>query len=393
MSREQAQRGDISHLIPGNKRIYSDYFDPDFPEPLVKKVINRLSELYFRTRFIGFENLPTRNNPDHPIILAGNHSGMAFPWDAIIFTSGYFRLNGYEMKNAVRVLTSPMLSDSTLMNPFLIRNFWLRAGAIDATFLNFETMMHYQDSNLLIYPEGVPGIGKPFSQRYQLQRFSSSFIRMSIKYRVDVVPVATVNGEYINPGNTRFGWLNRIVQKIGIPFLPIGIMTLFIPLQPWLFYFAFPARLTYILGKPIKPYEMVDKPWQELGDEDYREVTEKVKRIMQQQLDAAVREYGDKPYDLLHLARTWVRNLRYFPFFIPCFWPSLFAEFDRCYRRGEPEKFTPSWRTYLRALVHNPLTIAFFIPILGWIPILIRGLSNRRQLRRERAEAAEEAGR
>ena len=388
MSRAKARTRDISHLIPGNKRIYTDYFDPDYPEPLVRKVINLLSDLYFRTRFIGFENLPQRNNPEHPIILASNHSGMAFPWDAIIFTSGYFRLNRYIMNNAVRVLTSPMLSDSTLMNPFLIKNFWLRAGAIDATFLNFETMMHYPDSNLMIYPEGVPGIGKPFSQRYQLQRYSSSFIRMSIKYKVDVVPVATVNGEYINPWNTRFGWLNRLVQKIGIPFLPIGFMTLLIPLQPWLFYFAFPARLTYVLGKPIKPYEMVDKPWDELTDEEFRAVTEKVKAMMQQQLDAAVQAHGSKPYDVLHLLKTWLKNLRYFPFYTPCFWPALFAEFDRCYRSGRPEKFTHSWKTYLRSLVHNPITIAFFIPILGWVPILLRGLRNRRQLRRERADAA-----
>ncbi|MBK8396424.1 MAG: 1-acyl-sn-glycerol-3-phosphate acyltransferase [Leptospiraceae bacterium] len=77
--------------------------------------------------------------------------------------------------------------------------FWKRVGGVDATLDNFDSMMKLKESNVLIFPEGIAGIGKGFDKRYQLQQFSSSFIRMAIKYKTDIIPVSVVNGEYINP--------------------------------------------------------------------------------------------------------------------------------------------------------------------------------------------------
>jgi len=48
--------------------------------------------------------------------------------------------------------------------------------------------------------------------------------------------------------------VNKIANLPGIPFLPLALMTVLIPLQRWLFYFAFPAKLTYVMGRRIKPY-------------------------------------------------------------------------------------------------------------------------------------------
>ena len=87
--------------------------------------------------------------------------------------------------------------------------------------------MQYNDSNILIYPEGVPGIGKGFNNKYQLQRFSTSFIRMAIKYKTDIIPISTINAEYINPWSYNIGWITKLVNKIGMPFfkLKFGLMT------------------------------------------------------------------------------------------------------------------------------------------------------------------------
>ncbi|MBK8442096.1 MAG: hypothetical protein IPL35_01190 [Sphingobacteriales bacterium] len=210
--------------LESNRRIYDEYFDIEFAVQLSKHVLEILEQYYFRTRLINFELPIERNNPDRPLVFAGNHSGMAFPWDGIIFASLYLKMNNYQLKNATRPLSAPLLSRSTLMNPFLIPDLWKRVGCIDATFPNFETMMYYPNSNLFIYPEGVPGIGKGYNRRYRLQRLSSSFIYMSIKYKTDIVPVYTVNGEYINPQSYSIPWLNRLTEKIGIPFIPIGLL-------------------------------------------------------------------------------------------------------------------------------------------------------------------------
>jgi hypothetical protein len=200
---------------------------------LVKNVLGPLDQCYFRSAFVGFEPFPERNHPDRPLIFASNHSGMAFPWDGIIFTARLFARSGYDFAKAVRPLTAPMLSRSTLMNPFLVENFWKRVGSIEATSLNFETMMHCPDSNILVYPEGVPGIGKGFDKKYQLQRFfATSFIRVSLKYQADIIPVATVNGEYINAYAYHSDAVNRLANKVGIPFfLPFFWPSLFAELE------------------------------------------------------------------------------------------------------------------------------------------------------------------
>ncbi len=366
----------LSEAIRKNQKIYYEYFSHEFPKQLVENVLGRISDYYFRPRFIGFEELPQRNNPKRPLIYASNHSGMAFPWDAMVFASEFFRRNNFDYYHSVRALAAPELSATTLMNPFLVSNFWKRAGGIDATSLNFETMMYYQKSNLLVYPEGVPGIGKGFDKKYQLQRFSTSFIRISLKYQTDIIPFATVNGEYINPYNLQSTFLNKLVNKIGIPFLPVGFMTLLIPFQPWLFYFGFPANLTYVLGKRIKPYEMIDKPLGKITEQDIYRITEAVKQQMQKELTEAVKTYGKKPYHLKSLVSGCSKNIRRFPFFTPCFWPSLFQEFDRLYDQKSAFKLRLGFMSGIKSLFKNPINIAFFLPVLGWIPIMLRGLRN-----------------
>jgi 1-acyl-sn-glycerol-3-phosphate acyltransferase len=363
--------------IEQNKYIYYELFNSHYADGLVKNLIDHIDTYYFRTRYIGFDDYPQRNKEGQPLLFVSNHSGMAFPWDAILFTAGLYRLNNYEMKNAVRTLTAPMLSKSNLMNPFLVPDFWKKAGGIDATFLNFETMMHYKESNLMMYPEGVPGIGKGFPKRYQLQRFATSFIRISIKYKADVIPVATVNGEYINPYAFKSEPLNKLSQKLGIPFLPIGIMTLLIPFQPWLFYFGFPAKLVYVKGKRIKPYKMIDKPYEEITDEEFREIADKVKEQMQAELTAAVEKYGKVHYKYGELFSLWVKNLKKFPYFLPCCWASIFTEYDSRFKlKGKIETFKLRLSSIITIIKHNPIIIAFFIPILGWIPILMRGMKR-----------------
>lgn len=364
---------EITPLLKENQKIYTEFMDRDFSINLVKNVLDPLDQCYFRSEFIGFDPFPERNNPDRPLILASNHSGMAFPWDGIIFTAQLFKRNGYDFFNAVRVLTAPMLSQSTLMNPFLVDNFWKRVGSVAATSLNFETMMHYREANILVYPEGVPGIGKGFDKRYRLQRFATSFIRMSLKYKTDIVPFATVNGEYINPYAYHSDTVNKIVNKIGIPFLPLGLMTLLIPFQPWLFYFGFPAKLTYVMGKRIKPYELINKPLEKIDENEVRELTEIVRRQMQVELHEAVKKYGGRAYQPKELWEACRKNVKRYPYFLPFFWPSLFAELERRCSEKDGADWELSFWTGVKAFLKRPLSFAFFLPILGWIPILWRG--------------------
>ncbi|GAA3925131.1 hypothetical protein [Hymenobacter algoricola] len=360
--------------IRANQHIYSDYFDEEFVNQLDKHVLQLLDRVWFRSALVGFDEYPARNNPDKPLIFASNHSGMAFPWDAMVALSHLWRKLP-DLRDLPRPLSAPMLSQSALMNPFLIRDFWKRCGCVDATTLNFETMMYYNDHNLMLYPEGVPGIGKGFNRKYQLQRLATSIIRLGIQHRTDIIPFYTINGEYLNPYAYSWDWLNNLSKKIGIPFIPFGPIVLMVLLQPWFFYMAYPAKLTFVLGTRIKPYELTDKAHDELTRAEYEDLSTQVRQRMQTEMDAAVRAHGRHPY---RWKEMWLRirqNWRYFPFFLPFAWPAMFTEFERQYSRN-PQTINLQLTTpgaWLRMIWRNPFTLSFFIPLLGWIPIAIRG--------------------
>lgn len=333
ISTSPADAHPVSAEVVENQRIYDEHLDLAYAYSISRRILKRINHYYFRVRFVGFDDFPDRNNPERPLIFASNHSGMAFPWDAIVFCSALFEKFGYQKEKAVRAITSPMLSQARFMSPFLIKDFWKRLGAIDATRLNFETMMYYKEADVLIYPEGVPGIGKGFNNKYHLQKLSSSSLRMSIKYRTDIVPFATVNAEYINPLSYSIAWLNELVQKIGVPFLPLGPMLLLIPLQPWIFYFALPAQLTFVRGRRIRPYEMVDKPYEELTEEEIHQLRDQIQQQMQEELDWAVAQYGQDPYGWKAFFRTMIFNASKLLSFMPVMWPLLFVAHEREYNR------------------------------------------------------------
>ncbi len=359
--------------IKNNLHIYYEHYDEEYTRSLFK-LMEPIRSLWFRSKFIGFENFPKRNNPERPLIFACNHSGMAFPWDAIVM--GYEILKHFDFgPDAVRVLTSPMLSWSALMNPFTIHNLWKRVGGIDATFQNFETMMYYKDHNVLVYPEGVPGIGKGFDKKYQLQEFKTSFIRMSVKYKTDIVGISTINGEYINPWAYSSKFVNRLMNKIGIPFLPLGFITPFILLQPWLFYFGFPAKLIFVLGRRFKPYEMFDKPYEKISQEEFRKAAAKIRDLMQEDMDKAVEEYGKKPYNLKEFFLNIIKNFKKLPLYLPTSWPILFTDHHKEFviKGNRQYKQKAGFFRNFWLMIKNPITFAYFIPILGWIPIAIKG--------------------
>jgi len=369
---------ELAEAIENNKRIYDEYFDVPFGKALNTHVVDPLASIYFRAEFVGFEEFPERNDPEKPLIFASNHSGMAFPWDAIIFVSGLHKLADYGSE-APRALIAPMLSQSTLMNPFLIPNLWKRCGGIDATTLNFETMMVQKDHNLLIYPEGVPGIAKGFSRKYQLQKLSTSALRMSVKHRADIVPVATVNAEYINPWHYFSGVLNKLVNLIGVPFLPVGPLLPFLILQPWLFYYACPAKLVFVRGKRIKPYLRTNKPYEEMTQQDFGQLRDELHAEMQAGLDQAVATYGQRPYEWRSFFKKIWQNRSFLPFTFPFAWPFLFAEFERRLKQQGPDKMSMrlGFLSTIRIVLRNPFILTYFIPILGWIPIFIKGYRHK----------------
>ena len=82
----------LQELIEKNKDVHTQHFDETYLNSIASHLFTRLAPNYFRPKYIGFENYPTRNNPNSPLIFASNHSGMAFPWDAMVFGCGMYKV-------------------------------------------------------------------------------------------------------------------------------------------------------------------------------------------------------------------------------------------------------------------------------------------------------------
>ena len=77
-----------------------------------------------------------------------------------------------------------------------------------------------------VMPEGFKGLGKPFAERYKLQRFGrGGFVATALKTRVPIIPCSVVGAEEIYPmvGNSR-----TLARLLGFPYFPLT------PTFPWL---------------------------------------------------------------------------------------------------------------------------------------------------------------
>lgn len=337
-----------------------DPFDVEFCRALERQVLGPISRIYFRARIIGTERLPKQG----PLILAANHSGNAFPHDGIILDAALWRRDGMRPDRKFRTVYEPELTQVWWMRPFGIDDFWRRGGGVDMTFDNFEKLIE-RGERILYFPEGVPGIGKGFNHRYQLQPFKTSFILLAGRHQVPVYPVYAINAEWVHPFGYCIPALDRLMQRVfHVPFLPLPI-GLLACVFPWMWYLAFPCRMVFAVGKPIDVPGLL---WLEgVTDCEHpdrgalRRVAERVRRLMQEELIALVAEHGRRPYHFQSLWRALKRSWGRWRVVLPWGWPVAYLRLERDRRR-------PPARNRLHALLRDWDLIAFYLPF-GW-PLL-----------------------
>lgn len=336
----KAYHKDISHLSSETEKA----------RYRIIKLVHFLSENYFRTKFIYKEPQLQALNQKSNIVFAANHSGMSFPWDSFILYIALLDRLGEERK--LLALLTPALTSSRLMSPFGLDKFW-NYFCTPATTKNFEQQA-WQKNNLFIHPEGVAGIGKGFNNKYKLQKFSSSMIRVCLQYDLPLVPVYIVNGEYLNPFAYKINSLNKVINQLGIPFLPISPMIFPLLLFPFVFYMTLPANLHYIVDKAISLKDFTDKKYEDLSVDEIRTITKAVQAHMQLGLDENVALYGQKPFDMPSLfakiSELGVQAIK----LLPLTWTFQFHQ-------------AAKYKHSVGADLKNALIkIALSLPIIGW---------------------------
>jgi 1-acyl-sn-glycerol-3-phosphate acyltransferase len=209
-----------------------------------------LHDHWFRVTAYDAHHIPA----DGPAILAANHSG-TLPFDGVMLWANVLRSTN--PPRAPRPVADYFVS--TL--PF-VSTLFARAGVIGGARGNVRRLLEQGDL-LMLFPEGEPGIGKPFSERYRLQTWRKGHCEMAIRYRAPVVPVGIVGAEEQMPQ------LGRIpLRKLGlaVPFLPI-------PATP----VPLPVHYHVVYGEPLR----FDREFSPAQADDPQIVSEAASRVKQ----------------------------------------------------------------------------------------------------------------
>lgn len=195
---------------------------------------NFLYERWFRVLSQGHENIPASG----PVIIAANHSG-TLPFDAMMIYADLLRR------------TDPPRLPRAIADSFVAGLPWIgllfaRAGVVGGARRNVEHLLR-NDELIVVFPEGVPGISKRYSQRYQLQNWRGGHAELAIRFGATVVPTALIGAEEQMPQVARLP-----ISLFGAPFLPI-------PATP----VPLPVRYHIHYGEPIRfdlPQSASDDP-------------------------------------------------------------------------------------------------------------------------------------
>jgi 1-acyl-sn-glycerol-3-phosphate acyltransferase len=193
---------------------------------LALAVAKPVHRYWFRACSYGVENVPAQG----PAILVANHSG-TLPFDAAMLWTDLI-LRRHRVPRPVADYFVPAL-------PF-IGTFFSRIGMVGGSAGNLRVLLEAGEL-LLIFPEGVPGIAKPFRERYQLRPFRVGHAELAIRHQAPVVPVGVVGAEEQMPQ----------LASLRVPGLPFGIPHLPVPLAP----LPLPVRYHLHYGEPLRLHE------------------------------------------------------------------------------------------------------------------------------------------
>ena len=185
---------------------------------------------YFRTEIHGIEHVP-----EGRVILVANHSGQV-PIDAAILGCALFF--DAERPRLVRAMVDRWAAQLPIMS-----SFFGKIGSIVGTPTVAKELLG-QGETLLVFPEGIRGITKPFNRRYQLQPFGHGFMRIALQMEAPILPIAVIGAEeqYLNLGNS-----DLIARLLRMPVYPI-VPQMYVPFGQ----LPLPTKYHLHFGEPLR---------------------------------------------------------------------------------------------------------------------------------------------
>ena len=222
------------------RRITGDYtiddfgFDAELTDKVLLQPLRPLYERWFRVETRGIENVPS----DGGALVVANHSGTV-ALDALMTQVALH--DHHPAHRNLRMLGANLV----FQTPF-IGEIARKGGNTLACNPDAERLLGGGEI-VGVWPEGFKGIGKPYSERYKLQRFGrGGFVVSALKTKTPIVPCAIVGAEEIYPIIANVAPLARL---FGLPYFPI---TPTWPLLGPLGVVPLPSKWIIEFGEPIR---------------------------------------------------------------------------------------------------------------------------------------------
>lgn len=223
------------------RRVTGDYavdeygFDQEITERFFMAALRPIAQRWFRIEVRGAENIPTEGGA----LVVSNHSG-TIPVDGLMTMVSVHDHTGRFLR--------PLGADLVFSLP-IVSALARKGGATLACNEDAERML--SGGELVgVWPEGFKGIGKPYAERYKLQRFGrGGFVSAALRTGVPIVPLSVVGAEEIYP---LVGNVPSLARLLGVPYIPI---TPLFPLLGPLGLVPLPSKWLLEFGEPIRTDE------------------------------------------------------------------------------------------------------------------------------------------
>lgn len=221
------------------RRVTGDYdvdefgYDEELTDQVLMSMLRPLADTYFRVEVKGIENIPS----DGGALIVANHSG-TLPLDGLMLQVAVH--DNHPAERHLRLLAADLVFHLPVVNELARKAGHTLACAEDA-----QRLLEMGEI-VGVMPEGFKGIGKPFGERYKLQRFGrGGFVSTALRAGAPIVPCSIVGAEEIYP---MIGNAKTLARLLGIPYFPIT------PTFPWLGPLGavpLPTKWTIQFGEPI----------------------------------------------------------------------------------------------------------------------------------------------
>jgi 1-acyl-sn-glycerol-3-phosphate acyltransferase len=208
-------------------------FDTDLTDNVLLPLLRPLYQRWFRVETIGMHHVPETGGA----LIVANHSG-TIPLDALMLSVALH--DEHPQQRHLRMLGADLVFRMPVLGALARKHGGTLACNPDA-----ERLL--SDGELVgVWPEGFKGIGKPFRDRYKLQRFGrGGFVSAALRTGVPIIPCSIVGAEEIYP---KIGELKPLARLLGAPYVPV---TPLFPLLGPLGLIPLPSKWYIEFGEPV----------------------------------------------------------------------------------------------------------------------------------------------